>query len=418
MAAPLLVAPVRPSVQVRQGAVRLVAELYRRHKLSGGGEGGEATAAVVFDQEGLCAGLKPAMLQVRPASKRGSGCLPPRGGWARCTRLPHPMPRPTPDEARKQLCCNAAAAACSPTSSLPSCTPRGHACSMRPCPTPLPAPLPGPPPFQVLHRRFAEVDAELRPGGSGGGRPGVAGSAPALSTSHNLDDVPVGASIKVNVPRGLSHLPPLPGVRNASALPPIVLMGVTGRGPKTPEAGGLPSRPPLLSSSSMHATGPASPVPFGRPPRTPVPVPAAGGSPSSTSRARTPTRTSRQGGSKGSLAASEDASAANTSPGRRGPGTPPRPPGSSGPSSFTRNGSMAAALLPGALPDSELDAALVISSNPGSPARPGGLRSGSLKARTQRGPSIGGPEEQRVFDDAEERIIEYILNDEIKDNRY
>lgn len=278
-----------PDDKVRQAAVRLIAELYRRHKLATGSDAISSANAAFEVDKGLGPGLKPAMMA-------------------------------------------------------------------------------------VLHRRFEEVDMEIKHGvgPSGPSRPGVAGSAPA--GSGTLDDTPVGTTIKVSGGLGGMHLPPINGARNGG-LPPI------GRG-----------LPPFgATNSSLESSGG-----FGKPPRTP-------GTPNSQGRrSTTPPRSSRN----------------ETSPGRRmAPGTPPRSGGTSpGRSLAGTTGGM----LPGSLQDDELSSMVLIASGGAtSPPRttPNGAaynRNTSLRARGGNGVTASG---ERILDDAEEQLIEYILCTEAKEGR-
>ncbi|KAG2485535.1 hypothetical protein HYH03_015705 [Edaphochlamys debaryana] len=223
--------------------------------------------------------------------------------------------------------------------------------------------------LQVLHRRFAEVDEEVAGGvvgGASGGIPGVSGVS-ASGRTTNPDDMPVGPGISIKASGSFNK---------GSALPPI------GGG----RYGSLPSLA-VVGSRGGSRTGPGGPLgsldPVGKPPRTPVTPGSAAG------RSRTPPRTggSREGGIR----------AASPMHG----GSPLR----------NSRGTDGVALLPGTMPGEAEPDVMMIHSGTSTPVRGSSSQSvrhsNSLKAR---GRASGGTN----LDDAEEQLIEYILNDEAR----
>ncbi|KAG2432807.1 hypothetical protein HXX76_008541 [Chlamydomonas incerta] len=227
--------------------------------------------------------------------------------------------------------------------------------------------------LQVLHRRFAEVDEEI----ANGVGPGTA------RAGNPAEEVPVGPGITIKAPgsaSGKSALPPISG--RFGALPSLAVVG--SRGGSRPDLGAPPG---------------SAGDPFGKPPRTPV---TPGGS--TPPRGRTPPRGSRLNTANGS-----DGGARAASPMRGG--SPAR-------------GLRGEAPLPGTLPDPEGGGAdvMMIHSGASTPVRGnssqsvrGSNSSQGVRASTKvdslkaRGKGSGN-----ALDDAEEQLIEYILNDEAR----
>ncbi|PNH04127.1 hypothetical protein TSOC_009753 [Tetrabaena socialis] len=238
--------------------------------------------------------------------------------------------------------------------------------------------------LQVLHRRFGEVDEEI----AGGVRPAGSAGGPGGRGVINRDDMPVGPGISIRASGSFnrmgSALPPISG--RGGTLPALAVVG-SSRGSSRPGTGAF--------SGGLDAGG--------KPPRTPLsPGGGGGGGP----RGRTPPRMGRLGtaeGPGGSL--------------RGGVGSPLR--GSRGNTPLGGG-----AMLPGSMPGDGGDGAdvMIIHSGGSTPARGNSSQSvrgnsgqsvrvsTSLKARTKGGGGPGGAS----LDDAEEQLIEYILNDEAR----
>ena len=225
---------------------------------------------------------------------------------------------------------------------------------------------------QVLHRRFAEVDEEI-----------ATGVVPGTARAGNAaEEVPVGPGITIKAPGSAGAkgaLPPISG--RFGALPSLTVVG--SRGGSRPDVGAPPG---------------SAGDPFGKPPRTPV---TPGGS--TPPRGRTPPRGSRLNTANGSDGGARAASPMRVGSPARGPrGEPP---------------------LPGTLPDPEGGAdVMMIHSGASTPARGnssqsvrGSNSSQGVRASTKadslkaRGKGSGN-----ALDDAEEQLIEYILNDEAR----
>ncbi|KAG2448917.1 hypothetical protein HYH02_006265 [Chlamydomonas schloesseri] len=227
--------------------------------------------------------------------------------------------------------------------------------------------------LQVLHRRFAEVDEEIANGVvPGTARPG-----------NPAEEVPVGPGITIKAPgsaSGKGALPPISG--RFGSLPSLAVVGSRGG-----------------SRADLGAPPGSAGDPFGKPPRTPV---TPGGS--TPPRGRTPPRGSRLSTANGS-----DGGARVASPMRGG--SPAR-------------GLRGEAPLPGTLPDPEGGPdVMMIHSGTSTPVRGNSSQSvrGSTSGQGVRG-STNKTDSLKVrskgsgvaLDDAEEQLIEYILNDEVR----
>ncbi len=232
---------------------------------------------------------------------------------------------------------------------------------------------------QVLHRRFAEVDEEL----NGGGGPGAGRAVGSAGRSTALEDMPVGPGISIKAS----------GNFKGGALPPI-----SGRGGTLPALAVVGSRGGSRPGSSLVGAsfGGAGGEP-GKPPRTPT----------SPARGRTPPRGPRMGSAGGADGGSM-------------PSTPLR-----NVASPMRGGTAGTAPLPGFMPDGEGGAdVMMIHSGTSTPVRGSNnsasvRNQGSLKAKgrgvsggSHPPGSAGGA--NGTLDDAEEQLIEYILNDEAR----
>ncbi|EFJ46205.1 hypothetical protein VOLCADRAFT_105644 [Volvox carteri f. nagariensis] len=227
--------------------------------------------------------------------------------------------------------------------------------------------------LQVLHRRFTEVDEEIAGGGA---------------RAAGNEDVPVGPGITIKAPGSggrAATLPPLNG--RFGALPALAVKG------SRPGAGALGGPPFSAGNAGTGGLAASSSDPLGRPPRTPLSPGSAGGSRGG----RTPPRT---GGPRA-----------------------PSPMRGGSPMRASRGDPMApGALLPGSLPDSDGADVLMIQSGTSTPVRGNSSQSvrntssqsnrghNSLKPRSRE--SCTGRGNQ--LDDAEEQLIEYILNDEAR----
>ncbi|GIL78316.1 hypothetical protein Vretifemale_7762 [Volvox reticuliferus] len=226
--------------------------------------------------------------------------------------------------------------------------------------------------LQVLHRRFAEVDEEIAGGGS---------------RAAGNEDLPVGSSITIKAPGSggrASTLPPLSG--RFGALPALAVKG------SRPAGSSLAGPPFSAGTAGTSGLAPSSADPLARPPRTPLSPGSAGGS-----RGRTPPRT---GGPR--------------APSPMRSGSPLRP--------SRGDPTAASALLPGSMPDGDGADVLMIHSGTSTPVRGNSSQSvrntssqsnrahHSLKPRSRES-CQGRPHN---LDDAEEQLIEYILNDEAR----